>query len=76
VFYGSWGRGGGTGNIGKSPYSSAYKTVDGLLPLMNLLNTIQVSQTQLVLVLKPNASGDYIAGSRDGFIRRSSTLHN
>jgi hypothetical protein len=35
---------------------------------MNLLNTIQVSQTQLVLVLKPNASGDYIAGV-DGFIR-------
>ena len=32
VFYGSWGRGGGTGSIGKSPYSSAYKTYDGLLP--------------------------------------------
>jgi hypothetical protein len=32
VFYGSLGRGGGTGNIGKSPLS-AYKTVDGLLPI-------------------------------------------
>src|SRR3970282_256784 len=33
VFYGSWGRGGGTGNIGKSPYSSAYKTANGFLPI-------------------------------------------
>lgn len=30
VFYGSWGRGGGTGNIGRSPF--AFKTYNGLVP--------------------------------------------
>lgn len=30
VFYGSWGRGGGTGNIGRSPF--AFKTINGLVP--------------------------------------------
>lgn len=81
VFYGSWGRGGGTGNIGKSPYAAAYKTADGLLPFDEFVkyNTGQPNTIGTVAApfLKPNTNGDYIANSRDGFIRRSSiNSHN
>jgi len=81
VAYGSWGRGGGTGNIGKSPYSAAYKTADGLLPIDEFVkyNTGQPNTvgTTAVPFLAANASGDNIANSRDGFIRRSSVnSHN
>jgi hypothetical protein len=77
VFYGSWGRGGGTGNIGKSPYSSAYKTADGLLPIDEFVKYNTGQPNTIGTGLKPNADGDYIANSRDGFIRRSSiNSHN
>ena len=77
VVYGSWGRGGGTGNIGKSPYSSAYKTADGLLPIDEFVKYNTGQPNTIGTPLVPNGNGDYIANSRDGFIRRSSiNSHN
>ena len=77
VVYGSWGRGGGTGNIGKSPYSSAYKTADGLLPIDEFVKYNMGQPNTIGGVLAPNANGDRIADSRNGFIRRSSVnSHN
>ncbi|WP_369765849.1 TonB-dependent receptor [Flavobacterium sp. WC2429] len=83
VFYGSWGRGGGTGSIGKSPYSSAYKTADGLLPIDEFVkyNTGQSNSvgTTAVPYLK-SVGGERIASSSSstgGFIRRASmNSHN
>jgi len=77
VFYGSWGRGGGTGNIGKSPYSSAYKTANGLLPIDEFVKYNTGQPNTIGAPLTPNVDGDYIADSRNGFIRRSSVnSHN
>ena len=82
VFYGSWGRGGGTGNIGKSPFS--YKTAAGLVPFDDFVafNTgtytfaTGQSLTNLGTPLKPSTiaghEGEYITNRSTGFTRRSS----
>ncbi len=82
VFYGSWGRGGGTGNIGKSPFS--YKTAAGLVPFDDFVafNTgtytfaTGQSLTNLGTPLKPSTiaghEGEYITNRTTGFTRRSS----
>ena len=80
VAYGSWGRGGGTGSIGSNPYS-APKTADGLMQIDEFVkynngqpNAVG-SGTNLFLV--PNADGQNIANSRNGYIRRASiNSHN
>lgn len=82
VFYGSWGRGGGTGNIGKSPY--AFKTVDGLVPFDDFVayNTGTYtfpsgnSTTTLGTPLAPSTAaghvGEYVTDRSKGFTRRAS----
>lgn len=82
VFYGSWGRGGGTGNIGKSPF--AFKTVDGLVPFDDFVayNTGTYtfpsgnSTTNLGAPLLPSTApghiGEYVTNRSAGFTRRSS----
>jgi hypothetical protein len=82
VLYGSWGRGGGTGNIGKSPFS--YKTVNGLVPFDDFVafNTGTYtfatgdSTTNLGTPLKPSTApghvGEYVTNSTTGFTRRAS----
>nr|WP_173851202.1 TonB-dependent receptor [Flavobacterium sp. 28A] len=76
VLYGSWGRGGGTGALGKSPYSTT-RTADGLLQFDELVkyNTGQVN-TLGATSLTPTG-GQYIANSKDGYVRRASiNSHN
>ncbi|MGH2665490.1 TonB-dependent receptor [Flavobacterium sp.] len=80
VFYGSWGRGGGTSNIGKSPF--AFKTANGLVPFDDFaaFNTGQYSAANGQTVLPgitgaqvaPNAQGEYITNRTTGFTRRAS----
>ncbi|MHB1147377.1 MAG: TonB-dependent receptor [Lutibacter sp.] len=74
VFYGSWGRGGGTGNIGKSPFS--YKTADGLVPFDEFVkfNTGQVNTIGVPLTPSTAAGhvGEYVTDRSKGFTRRSS----
>lgn len=82
VFYGSWGRGGGTGNIGKSPF--AFKTVDGLVPFDDFVayNTGTYtfpsgnSTTNLGAPLVPSTAvghvGEYVTNRSTGFTRRAS----
>lgn len=82
VLYGSWGRGGGTGNIGKSPFS--YKTTNGLVPFDDFVafNTgtytfaTGESTTNLGTPLKPSTvvghEGEYVTNSTTGFTRRAS----
>ena len=82
VFYGSWGRGGGTGNIGKSPF--AFKTVDGLVPFDDFVayNTGTYtfpsgnSTTNLGVPLTPSTAaghvGEYVTNRSTGFTRRAS----
>ncbi len=78
VLYGSWGRGGGTGNIGKSPF--AFKTANGLVPFDDFAayNTGTYSfpsgnsTTTLGAPLAPNADGQYITSRSTGFTRRAS----
>ena len=82
VFYGSWGRGGGTGNIGKSPF--AFKTANGLVPFNDFVkfNTgtytfaTGESLTNLGTPLKPSTiaghEGEYITNRSTGFTRRAS----
>ncbi|TRX23865.1 TonB-dependent receptor [Flavobacterium franklandianum] len=82
VAYASWGRGGGTGNIGKSPFS--YKTADGLVPFDDFVafNTGTYtfakgeSLTNLGTPLKPSTiaghEGEYITNRSTGFTRRAS----
>jgi outer membrane cobalamin receptor len=82
VFYGSWGRGGGTGNIGKSPFS--YKTKDGLVPFDDFYayNTGTYSfpsgnsTTNLGAPLAPSTApghvGEYVTDRSKGFTRRAS----
>ncbi|WP_316930266.1 TonB-dependent receptor [Flavobacterium frigidarium] len=80
VAYGSWGRGGGTGSIGSNPYSAA-KTADGLMQIDEFVkyNNGQPNAvgTGTNLFLVPNADGQNIANSRNGYIRRASiNSHN
>ncbi len=82
VFYGSWGRGGGTGNIGKSPF--AFKTANGLVPFNDFVkfNTgtytfaTGESLTNLGTPLKPSTiaghEGEYVTNRTTGFTRRAS----
>lgn len=78
VLYGSWGRGGGTGNIGKSPF--AYKTVDGLVPFDDFVAFNQGnysfpsgnSTTNIGTDLSPNSNGEYVTNRSTGFTRRAS----
>ncbi|MVO09660.1 TonB-dependent receptor plug domain-containing protein [Flavobacterium sp. TP390] len=79
VLYGSWGRGGGTGNIGKSPFS--YKTVDGLVPFDDFVafNRGQYNPATGQSVtpitgaqVSQNANGDYQTSRSVGFTRRAS----
>jgi hypothetical protein len=82
VFYGSWGRGGGTGNIGKNPFS--YKTKDGLVPFDDFYayNTGTYSfangssLTNLGTPLAPSTAaghiGEYVTNRSAGFTRRAS----
>jgi outer membrane cobalamin receptor len=78
VFYGSWGRGGGTGNIGKSPF--AFKTADGLVPFDDFVAFNQGnysfpsgnSTTNLGTDLSPNSNGEYVTNRSTGFTRRAS----
>lgn len=82
VVYGSWGRGGGTGNIGKTPFS--YKTVDGLVPFDDFVAfnrgtyTFAAGQstTNLGTPLKPSTAsghvGEYVTNRSTGFTRRAS----
>jgi hypothetical protein len=82
VFYGSWGRGGGTGNIGKSPF--AFKTANGLVPFNDFVKFNKgtytfptgESLTNLGTPLKPSTiaghEGEYITNRSTGFTRRAS----
>ena len=82
VVYGSWGRGGGTGNIGKSPFS--YKTAKGLVPFDDFVafNTgtytfaTGQSTTNIGTPLAPSTVaghvGEYITNRSTGFTRRAS----
>ena len=78
VFYGSWGRGGGTGNIGRSPF--AFKTANGLVPFDDFVAYNQGtysfpsgnSTTSLGTPLSPDVNGDYVTNRSTGFTRRAS----
>ena len=78
VLYASWGRGGGTGNIGRSPFN--YKTADGLVPFDDFVayNTGTYSfpsgnsLTNVGTPLSPNGSGDFVTNRTTGFTRRAS----
>jgi outer membrane cobalamin receptor len=74
VLYGSWGRGGGTGNIGKSPF--AYKTADGLVPFDEFVKFNTGQPNSIGTPLKPSTvaghTGEYITNSSTGFTRRAS----
>jgi len=82
VLYGSWGRGGGTGNIGKSPFS--YKTADGLVPFDDFVAfnrgtyTFATGQstTNIGTPLAPSTAtghvGEYVTNRSTGFTRRAS----
>lgn len=77
VFYGSWGRGGGTGSIGKSPYSSAYKTYDGLLPFDEFVKYNTGLPNTIGTPLSANSNGDFVTNRSVGFTRRASmNSHN
>ena len=79
VLYGSWGRGGGTGNIGKSPFN--FKTADGLVPFDDFVafNTGQydaaTGQSVVPIIgaqVGQNADGEYQTSRSIGFTRRAS----
>ncbi|POY39790.1 TonB-dependent receptor [Flavobacterium alvei] len=74
VLYGSWGRGGGTGNIGKSPF--AYKTANGLVPFDEFVKYNTGQPNSVGTPLKPSTivghEGEYITNSTTGFTRRAS----
>jgi hypothetical protein len=74
VFYGSWGRGGGTGNIGKSPF--AYKTANGLVPFDEFVKYNTGQPNSIGTPLKPSTvvghEGEYVTNSTTGFTRRAS----
>jgi outer membrane cobalamin receptor len=76
VFYGSWGRGGGTGYIGKNP-NSATKTADGLLQIDEFVKYNTGQANALGNTSLAPTGGEYIANSSNGYIRRSSiNSHN
>ncbi len=74
VVYGSWGRGGGTGNIGKSPFS--YKTSNGLVPFDEFVKFNTGKPNTIGTPLSPSTTaghvGEYITNSTTGFTRRAS----
>jgi len=79
VFYGSWGRGGGTGNIGRSPF--AYKTANGLVPFNDFYayNTgtyTAATREATTAITGPSnlvpTGGKYISSRSTGFTRRAS----
>ena len=74
VLYGSWGRGGGTGNIGKSPF--AYKTANGLVPFDEFVKYNTGLPNTIGTPLKPSTvvghEGEYVTNSTTGFTRRAS----
>ncbi|WP_163395452.1 TonB-dependent receptor [Flavobacterium limi] len=70
VLYASWGRGGGTGSIGKSPF--AFKTADGLVPFDEFVKFNTGQPNTVGAPLTPNADGEYVVNSTTGFTRRAS----
>lgn len=74
VLYGSWGRGGGTGNIGKSPF--AYKTKDGLVPFDEFVKFNTGQPNTIGAPLTPSTQvghvGEFVTNRSTGFTRRSS----
>lgn len=74
VFYGSWGRGGGTGNIGKSPF--AYKTSNGLVPFDEFVKYNTGQPNTIGAPLSPSTAsghvGEYVTNRSTGFTRRAS----
>ncbi len=81
VFYGSWGRGGGTGNIGTSPFR--YKTAQGTVPFDDFADFNRgqyVSANDQIVYggnlpatqVAPNTQGQYITSRTLGFTRRAS----
>ena len=74
VLYGSWGRGGGTGNIGKSPF--AYKTANGLVPFDEFVKFNTGQPNSIGTPLKPSTvvghEGEYVTNATTGFTRRAS----
>jgi len=81
VFYGSWGRGGGTGSIGTSPFR--YKTAQGTVPFDDFADFNRgqyvAANDQIVYggnlpaaQVAPNAQGQYITNRSLGFTRRAS----
>lgn len=74
VVYGSWGRGGGTGNIGKSPF--AYKTANGLVPFDEFVKFNTGQPNSIGTPLSPSTiaghTGEFITNRTTGFTRRAS----
>jgi len=74
VVYGSWGRGGGTGSIGKSPF--AYKTANGLVPFDEFVKYNTGQPNSIGKPLSPSTAtghvGEYVTNSTTGFTRRAS----
>jgi len=70
VFYGSWGRGGGTGSIGKTPFS--YKTANGLVPFDEFVKYNTGQPNTIGAPLTAGADGQYLTDRRNGFTRRAS----
>lgn len=79
VFYGSWGRGGGTGNFGRSPF--AYKTAAGLVPFNDFYAYNQgtyssADREAMTAITGPSnlapINGEQIVSKTTGFVRRAS----
>lgn len=86
VFYGSWGRGGGTGNIGRSPF--AFKTRQGTVPFNDFYAYNQGTYASATreafyggtgnngIISGPSnlapINGEQIASRSTGFVRRAS----
>jgi outer membrane cobalamin receptor len=70
VAYASWGRGGGTGNIGKSPF--AYKTANGLVPFDEFVKFNTGLPNTIGTPISKNANGEYVTNRTTGFTRRAS----
>ncbi len=74
VLYGSWGRGGGTGSIGKNPFS--YKTANGLVPFDEFVKYNTGQPNSIGTPLSPSTAaghiGEYATNRSTGFTRRAS----
>ena len=70
VVYGSWGRGGGTGNIGKSPFS--YKTANGLVPFDEFVKFNTGLPNTIGTPITANSKGEFVTNRTTGFTRRAS----